>query len=277
MNGKDFMLLFMSVGLILGVLYLAGVPIPGITAKRDDDEEGDLEQPASPQAVGGFLNNAALPTIPPPETEAVDTGTPGVVEYQPRPLDAQSGPGKALIDKRMIDLFSNARTRAEILTLTNVTGQLFNELSQPDDFRAYIIQKYGGLNNFPIVPPTVDGGEFVDTMASIVGLTDFTQLAGNGRDYATRQFRNASGLSTGNLWDDEIIGLQAHVGTWGDLPRRRRDAEDGQIARWDRFADDYQAFAENALNLALSLNNALKGRAIDDLRNAGYKFIGYDA
>lgn len=197
-----------------------------------------------------------LPDVPKTDTEKA-------------PINSDSG----IVLNRAKQLYSNAQSRNAVISKYGVTVPTPGTTEFPAAVREVLTRS--GANEIPIIPSFISS-TYEGEINKFLQTRNFEELAKSaGFEQAKQIYREsmtfpAANLSLFNaLFDVVNSDGFGRVQAAGDHARRRY---------WDieKATNVFKGLFTQAKKGSKELSEALKEQAIEDLRNAGYKVIGYD-
>lgn len=217
----------------------------------------------------------ALPPPLPPQGNTPAAPVVNVADQNPVLYDTDSGQGGAAVLARMKSIWNNAQSRETVISRSGLINRIYQGLSFPDGIKNAMAGIFGSSSNIPLAPDTLETGysRKVKEWKTVPGFETLTSSNGGDPTEAFSTWKNALYLQQEglNFWPPNIEAL-IEAKQFGQIANGDRNRSE----RYDAFTKDMKVLGENIAYANGKLDEIVRDQAINDLRGAGWQFIGYD-
>jgi len=223
-------------------------------------------------------NNAEqLPPVEPPPLPPAPNGG-GDSETAPAPiLDPDSSPAIEAINTRIVSIYRNDQTREDIYAANGVRNGIFDGIQYRQGMNAVLSAVLPDRNplNIPVIPVDINR-EYQQRLTTLQDVNGYESITASSGDQVAKQtWANASDMGSAGFtfWPSNpvIDGIMNQGLFFVSGPADRNQSE-----RFDSFTTDLKRLAKNLNEANRKAGDALRLRAIQDLRSAGWRFVGFD-
>lgn len=183
-----------------------------------------------------------------------------------KPLFVDSGEGLVAVNSRMKTLYNSADFQA----IKNAEiNKLFVGLSYANGMKAGLTNNFGSLSKIPVIPTFIDSS-FANDFQGIESVVDFEQITKvSGINAAFTTWRSALNIQGYDFYPANLQLLVDSAQFGMPTPADKNKSE-----RYNAFTVDFKKLAANMIKLCNDLSESLRRKAIFDLVDAGWKFVG---
>ncbi len=185
------------------------------------------------------------------------------------PVATESGLGASLIRNRMIEIYNNNGALENVINTKSVPIPDLSGTKYPAGIARTLNDS--GFQSVPVVPNFMSPS-YQAEIKNFLNQPDFESVARSNFDAALSTYQNAMNFSSVRFYPFpafENVVKQDGFGKPGKADKNRSE-------RYDAGIKDFKVVFSNTLDANKKLEEAIKAQAIQDLRDSGYKFIGFD-
>lgn len=215
-----------------------------------------------------------LPIAPPGSNGTTSTGSPSTVPI----LDPDSSPALEAINNRVLSIYSNQSAREAVYTANQIRAGIFDGIRYRQGIIAVLSEVLPDRNplNIPIIPPAINL-EYQQRLKTLQEVNGYEAIVRNSsNDVSAKQtWANASDMGSAgfSFWPAKpVIDAIMNQG----LFYVSGPADRNQSERFDSYTTDLKRLAKNIEEANRKAQDALRTKAIQDLRAAGWRFVGFD-
>lgn len=184
-------------------------------------------------------------------------------------LDTTNGLGASLIDRRARDLYQNKASLESIIQRKGVPVPDVAGTKFPAGVSRVLNDS--GFQSFPVVPNFISPG-YKAEINNFLSQPDFENLSRANFDSAKSTYQNAMNFNAVRWYPYPAMDKAVQEESFGKPSKSDKNKSE----RYDAAIKDLKTVFSRVLDANKKLEEALKAQAIEDLRQSGYKFIGYD-
>jgi len=215
----------------------------------------------------------APPLPAPPTADAPGTET----TAEPSPILPLTNPQVvAAIRTQTAAIYGNELEREVVYDAKSVRDGIFTGLLYRNGIRRALNSALpsGNANRIPVIPPTVDR-EYQDRLELITELTAMEEMDGR-REWSEvqqtwRQAADMGAVAGFSFWPPDMVQLIDEGVFFVSGPADRNKSE-----RYDSWSKDVKTLAANLMTANRKAEDAIRNKAIQQLRGRGWRLEGYD-
>lgn len=187
--------------------------------------------------------------------------------------DTETGEGGAAVMQRMKSIWANASARNEVIASSGLINRVYAGLTYPNGIKNAIAGIFGSSSNLPLAPVTIEPA-YSRRVTEWQNVPDFETLtATSGIETAFSAWKTALDLKEVglNFWPPNLPAL-IEAQEFGPINRGDKNRSE----KYREFTNDMRVLGDNIAFSNKQIDEIVKDRAIEDLRTAGWKFIGFD-